>query len=43
MIEVTEENIKDYTIGDVIFPIIGTKVALPSNPEMRKIMEDLMA
>ena len=42
MIEVTEENISNYSISDVIFPIIGHKVAFPSNPEMRKIMEELM-
>ena len=43
MIEITEENIGDYTISDVIFPIIGHKVPLPTNPDMKKIMEELMA
>jgi hypothetical protein len=42
MIEVTEENIGNYTIEDVIMPIIGHKVKLPSHPEMRKIIEDIM-
>lgn len=27
----------------MIFPVIGHKVAMPSNPEMKKIIEDLMA
>ena len=43
MIEVNEENIRDYSIDDVLFPIVGHKVGLPSNAEMRKITEDVMA
>lgn len=43
MIEVTEQNIDSYTLKDVIFPIVGHKVGLPTNPEMRKLIEDLMA
>jgi tRNA(Glu) U13 pseudouridine synthase TruD len=42
MIEVTESNISDYTIDDVIFPIIGHKVGMPKNDEMRKLYEDAM-
>ena len=42
MIEVTEENIGSYTIDDVIFPIIGSKVKMPANEEMHKIITDLM-
>ena len=40
MIEVTEENIGFYTIDDVIFPIIGSKVKMPVNEEMRKLIVD---
>jgi len=42
MKEVTEENIGQYSIEDVIFPIIGHKVQMPSNPELCKIVEDIM-
>ena len=42
MIEVDEANIGNYTLEDVIFPILGHKVKMPSNPDMRKILEDLM-
>jgi tRNA(Glu) U13 pseudouridine synthase TruD len=38
MIEVTEENINSYTIDDVIFPIIGSKVKMPANEEMRDLI-----
>ena len=43
MIEVTQENIGNYTLEDVIFPVIGSKVKLPSNPDMRAIIEEIMA
>ena len=43
MIEITEQNIANYTIEDVIFPVVGSKVKLPSNPEMRAIIEEIMA
>lgn len=43
MDSVTEANIGDYTLDDVIFPIIGYLVKMPSNPEMRKIVDDIMA
>jgi tRNA(Glu) U13 pseudouridine synthase TruD len=42
MIEVTEANIDLYTAEDVILPIIGHKVKMPSNPEMRQIIETIM-
>jgi tRNA(Glu) U13 pseudouridine synthase TruD len=42
MIEVTEENIANYSIEDVILPIIGHKVKMPTNPVMKKIIEDIM-
>jgi tRNA(Glu) U13 pseudouridine synthase TruD len=43
MIEITAENIKNYTLDDVIFPIIGHKVKMPSNPDMCALIEELMA
>ena len=43
MVEVTEANIGEYTLDDVIFPIIGYLVKMPSNPEMWKIVDDIMA
>mmetsp|Transcript_17628 Transcript_17628/g.29779 ORF Transcript_17628/g.29779 Transcript_17628/m.29779 type:complete len:152 (+) Transcript_17628:1655-2110(+) len=43
MVEVTAESLEQYCFDDVIFPIIGHKVKLPSNPEMSKIIEDIMA
>ena len=42
MIEVDESNIDKYTLEDVIFPILGHKVKMPKNADMRKILEDLM-
>ena len=43
MIQVTEENKDKYSIEDVILPIIGHKVQMPSNPEMKQIYEQIMA
>ena len=43
MIEVTSANINDFTILDVVFPIIGHSVSLPSNQEMNKIIKDIMS
>mgnify|MGYP002631873603 CR=1 FL=1 len=43
MMEITAENIQDYTLDDVIFPIIGHKVKMPSNPDMCALIEELMA
>ena len=43
MVKVTEDNINLYTFEDVIFPILGHKVEMPSNPFMKKIVEDIMA
>jgi len=42
MVEVTESNINDYTLFDVVFPIIGHEVKMPANPEMNKIVKDIM-
>ena len=43
LLEVTKSNIDQYTLDDVVFPIIGYSVRMPSNPEMRKIVDDIMA
>lgn len=37
LIEVTEENIMKYTLGDVVMPMIGHAVALPKNEKLRAI------
>lgn len=42
MIEVTEGNIGNFTINDVIMPIIGHKVKLPKNEHLRQIYEKIM-
>lgn len=43
MIEVTAENIGNYTIEDVVLPIVGHKVKMPTHPEISKIISDIMA
>lgn len=42
MIEIGEDDLDKYTLDDVIFPMIGFKVKMPSNPILRQIMEDVM-
>jgi len=43
MTEVTAENMDKYTLEDVIFPILGHKVKMPSHPDMKAIVEAIMA
>ena len=43
MIEVTKENIHQYNLDDVILPILGHKVKMPSNSEIKSIFEKIMA
>ena len=42
MIEINEKNINDYSIDDVILPIVGYKVQFPKNKDIKKIYEDIM-
>ncbi len=42
MIEINEKNIDDYSIDDVILPIVGYKVQFPKNKDIKKIYEDIM-
>lgn len=39
----TEENIKEFTIDDIVLPVVGHEVRLPLHAEMQKIMVDIMA
>jgi len=41
-VEVTEENKHEYTLYDVIFPLIGHSVKLPKNDEMRALIEGIL-
>lgn len=41
-VEVTEENKHEYTLYDVIFPLIGHSVKLPKNKEMRELIEGIL-
>ena len=34
VIEVTEENIAEFTIADVVMPMIGHNIRLPKHPEL---------
>jgi tRNA(Glu) U13 pseudouridine synthase TruD len=43
MLTVTEETLSNYTLDDVIFPVIGHKVKMPENAEMKKLIQEIMA
>jgi len=43
LVTVTEETVGNYSIFDVVMPIIGHKVPLPANPDLKAIMEGIMA
>ncbi|CAI2361379.1 unnamed protein product [Moneuplotes crassus] len=39
---VTEENIKDFTIFDVVMPMIGKSIQLPENEDLKKLYLEYM-
>lgn len=42
VVDVTEENIADYTIEDVVMPMVGHDIRMPKNEDLVKIIHDLM-
>lgn len=42
MIEVTEANIAEYTIEDVVMPMVGHSVRMPPNSDLATIYADLL-
>ena len=42
VIDVTEANIGDYTIDDVVMPMVGHQVRIPTNADLAKIYADLL-
>jgi len=43
VVDVTEENISQFTIDDVVLPVVGHEVRLPVHAEMQQIIVDIMA
>lgn len=43
MIVVTQENINNFNIEDVVLPIVGHKIKMPENEEICQIITDIMA
>jgi len=41
--EVTEDNINDFTIYDVVMPLIGKSVKIPENSDIKALYEQYMA
>jgi len=42
VIDVTEENIGEFTIKDVVMPMVGNSVRLPKNAELASIITKLL-
>ena len=42
MISITEANISEYSIEDVVMPMIGHNTRLPENEELRQIILDIL-
>jgi tRNA pseudouridine13 synthase len=42
VIEVTEDNLSEYSIYDVVMPMVGPSVRMPSNPDVKKIILDIL-
>lgn len=43
LVTITEDNISQYTIFDVVMPIPGFKVTMPANEELKEIFLNLLA
>ena len=41
-VKITEENKDQYSIEDVVMPIIGYEVPLPENESLREIYQEIM-
>ena len=42
VIDVTEENITDYTIEDVVMPMVGSNIRMPRNADIAAIYHELL-
>ena len=42
VVDVTDANINDFTIEDVVMPMVGHDVNLPKNEDLKKIIIDIM-
>ena len=43
VIDVTEENIADYTIEDVVMPLVGNDIRMPRNADIAAIYHELLS
>ena len=42
VIDVTEENIAEYTIEDVVMPMVGNNIRMPRNADIAAIYQELL-
>ena len=42
VIDVTEDNITDYTIEDVVMPMVGSNIRMPRNADIAAIYHELL-
>jgi len=42
VIDVTEENLAEYAIEDVVMPMVGNQVRMPRNPELAQLYHELL-
>ena len=42
VIDVTEENISEYSIEDVVMPLVGNNIRMPRNAEIAAIYHELL-
>ena len=42
VVDVTEENIGEFGIGDVVMPLVGNSIRLPKNAELASIITELL-
>jgi hypothetical protein len=43
LLEVTEANISQYSIEDVVMPVVGFRTRMPNNEDLQKTILDIMA
>lgn len=42
VIDVTEENIAEYSIEDVVMPMVGNNIRMPRNADIAAIYQELL-
>lgn len=43
VIDVTEENLHEFSLSDIVMPMVGYETRMPVNEDLCKIINEIMA